>query len=290
MADIQNLSPKAVKPIELLSKTNEVIDAINESINSSYSEKNPALTVVEGVCTWTVTHNLNTEEVSVSVYENDEEIFVKNTITSENVVTITINSSSNISAETYSVLVLAKGGVASTNNTSPATNSGTDIQTYYIQGLICNDNRYDNGYSNKSTLGYGNCTVTLFGNQKAMIEYSYTFTRRWTDDSNICWGLNPELLSILDSNIPSITPILGGKAFFYRKLNDNYYNETGITTLGYNGYGATNVPVYGDDGITRWSFGRIVDLGSISQPHPLWYPVSFEDYDTIMGTCWGTID
>lgn len=41
MADIENLDRKAIKPLTLLSKTNEIIDVINEGINSSYSEKKP---------------------------------------------------------------------------------------------------------------------------------------------------------------------------------------------------------------------------------------------------------
>ena len=118
MADIQNLSPKAVRPIELLSKTNEMIDVINESVNSSYSEQNPVLTSVDGVCTWTITHNLGTEEVSCTVYEGDSAIIADVEITSENVITVTINSATNIAAETYSVLVLIKGGVESSGGGS----------------------------------------------------------------------------------------------------------------------------------------------------------------------------
>lgn len=109
MSDIQNLDRKSVKPLTLLSKTNEIIDAVNEQLNTSYTEKNPLLTTVEGVCTWTVTHNLETENVSCTIYQDDSEVMAEIEITSDNVVTIKINSSSNITAETYSVLILAKG-------------------------------------------------------------------------------------------------------------------------------------------------------------------------------------
>lgn len=116
MPDIQNLSSKTVKPLTLLNKTNEIVDVINEGLNSSYTETNPTLTSTEGICVWTVTHNLNTEEVSCTVYEGDDEVFAKVEITSENVITITINSNSNIVADTYSVLILAKGGVSGSVN------------------------------------------------------------------------------------------------------------------------------------------------------------------------------
>ena len=118
MSDIQNLSSKTVKPLTLLNKTNEIIDTVNEQLNTSYTETNPALTSIEGVCTWVITHNLDTEEVSCTVYEGDDEVFAKVEITSENVVTVTINSSVNISKDIYSVLILAKGGLDNSSSSS----------------------------------------------------------------------------------------------------------------------------------------------------------------------------
>ena len=146
MPDIQNLSPKAVKPLTLLNKTNEVIDALNENLNSSYAEQNPVLTSVEGICTWTVTHNLGTEDVSCTVYEGDKEIITDKEITSENVVTISINSSSNIPAETYSTLILVKGGIGSggegggsgdiTVDSSLSTSSTNPVQNRIITNAL----------------------------------------------------------------------------------------------------------------------------------------------------------
>ena len=104
--------PNIVYPLQHLDKTNEIIDVVNSQLNTSYSESNPVLTSTEGVATWTVTHNLGTEEVSCTVYQGDNEVLADVAITSANVVTIKFNSASNISAETYSVLVLAKGGLA----------------------------------------------------------------------------------------------------------------------------------------------------------------------------------
>ena len=148
MSDIQNLSSKAIKPLTLLSKTNEIIDTVNEQLNTSYSEKNSLLTSVEGICTWVVTHNLGTEEVLCTVYEGDDEVLAKVEITSENSITIVINSSVNIPAETYSVLILAKGGISnyssqqtnywieSSNTSNIYSGSNTESQTISLTSIL----------------------------------------------------------------------------------------------------------------------------------------------------------
>lgn len=73
-----------------------------------YNATNPALTVTSGLCTWTVTHNLNNSNVSVSVYEvsSGEKVMYDCAITSANVVTIKILSAANIAAGTYKVVIL----------------------------------------------------------------------------------------------------------------------------------------------------------------------------------------
>lgn len=75
-----------------------------------YSATNPALTQSGGLCTWTVTHNLGTKNVQVTVYETSsgEEVIVDNVRTSTSVVTVKINSTSNITASTYTVVVQGK--------------------------------------------------------------------------------------------------------------------------------------------------------------------------------------
>lgn len=82
--------------------------AVRSAISAlSYSAQNSALTQSGGVCTWTVTHNLNNSNVNVSVYEvsSGDKVMYDTTVTSANVVTIKILSSSNISANTYKVVV-----------------------------------------------------------------------------------------------------------------------------------------------------------------------------------------
>lgn len=72
-----------------------------------YNETNPALTQSGGLCTWTVTHNLNNSNVGIHVYEvsSGDEVMYDRTITSVNVVTIKILSASNISAGTYKAVI-----------------------------------------------------------------------------------------------------------------------------------------------------------------------------------------
>ena len=125
MSNIENLSPNVVKPLTLLSKTNEIIDALNDGLNSSYSEQNPLLVSQGGACTWTVTHNLGTEEVSCTLYEGDSEVLASIDIISENTVSVRINSSANINANTYSIIVLAKGAASDSSGSGSGGGSIT---------------------------------------------------------------------------------------------------------------------------------------------------------------------
>lgn len=140
MTVIQKL-PNIVYPLSHVNKTNEIIDALNDGLNSSYSEESPALTPVEGVCTWTITHNLGTEDVNCTVYEGSSEVVTKIDVTSENVVTVKINSSSNVAAKAYSVLVLAKGGMGGsggsiTVDSSLSATSENPVQNKVIYAAI----------------------------------------------------------------------------------------------------------------------------------------------------------
>lgn len=73
----------------------------------TYSEQNSALTASGGVCTWTVTHNLNNSNVIANVYEvsSGDKVMFDYAITNANTITVKILSASNISANTYKVVV-----------------------------------------------------------------------------------------------------------------------------------------------------------------------------------------
>lgn len=89
---------KAVTPLKL--KT--LVD------NKRFADTNPALTSTSGVCNWVVTHNLDNENVGVFLYEatSGDRVMYDYTITSANAVTVKILSSTNISADTYNVVVI----------------------------------------------------------------------------------------------------------------------------------------------------------------------------------------
>jgi hypothetical protein len=82
---------------------------VADGFPKKYAEGNGSLTTIGGLCTWTVTHSLGTKDVTVQVYEvaadyAQVEVDVQHTSTSA--ITIKINSTSSISADTYRVVVI----------------------------------------------------------------------------------------------------------------------------------------------------------------------------------------
>ena len=112
MSVIERL-PEIVYPLTQVNKVNEIVDVLNESLNSSYSSTNPALTPVEGVATWTVTHNLGTEDVSYALYYDDKTVIASVDIVSENSIAVKFNTTSTIAKDTYKIVVMAQGSVGS---------------------------------------------------------------------------------------------------------------------------------------------------------------------------------
>lgn len=106
--DIQNLTG-SVQPLELVNKTNEIIDAVNDTLNMYYATTNPVLTPTEGVATWTVTHNLNSEHVTYKLYLNGNEIVSNCTVTSANVITVSFYATTTVTAGSCMITVIANG-------------------------------------------------------------------------------------------------------------------------------------------------------------------------------------
>lgn len=82
---------------------------VTDSFTKKYAAQNTAITVAGGVATWTVTHSLGSKDVTVAVYEvaspyAEVEVDVEHTSTSA--VTLKWISSSNVSADTYRVVVV----------------------------------------------------------------------------------------------------------------------------------------------------------------------------------------
>ncbi len=79
----------------------------SSTYTKKYAENNGALTAVSNVITWTVTHNLNTSNVVVDVYQNSTNASVEVDVvtTSANVVTLTLNSASLTGSEYRAVVI-----------------------------------------------------------------------------------------------------------------------------------------------------------------------------------------
>lgn len=76
--------------------------------SSKYSTLNPALTGVDGVCTWTVTHNLNDWEVIMQLRDatsNKIILFADMAVISANAIQVSINADS-VAANTYRAVAI----------------------------------------------------------------------------------------------------------------------------------------------------------------------------------------
>ena len=101
--------PDIVYPVSQTNKVNEIIDVINDNLDCRYTGSNPTLASVEGVCTWDVTHNLNTENITYSIFKNGYSAFSESEIISENILRIMINSPSDIPAGEFKVFIIGGG-------------------------------------------------------------------------------------------------------------------------------------------------------------------------------------
>ncbi len=89
--------------------TTAFVQAAIASASLTLAENNTALTSSGGICTWTISNTLNNADVICSVREvaTGEEVYVNITYTASNI-TIKINSSANIAADTYRAVVIGQ--------------------------------------------------------------------------------------------------------------------------------------------------------------------------------------
>ena len=81
--------------------------------------------------------------------------------------------------------------------------------------------------------GYGTATVSLYPNGIARVDFNIKITTSGTSSSNFQCGLNRDLLSNINSNIPTITPIIGGSLTYYAtsgSVGDNKMDYGGLMT------------------------------------------------------------
>ena len=110
--------PEIVFPLTQVNKVNEIVDVLNENLNMYYSAENPVLVPTSGIATWTVTHNLGTENVNCSLYNGDMLVLSSISITSDNVVTVSLNSDVAIAEGTYKIVIISNGSGSSSGSGS----------------------------------------------------------------------------------------------------------------------------------------------------------------------------
>ena len=246
--------PEIVFPITQVNKVNEIVDVLNDNLNMYYSVENPQLVPVEGVATWTVTHNLGTENVNCSLYNGDILVLSKIAITSENVVTVSLNSDATIAEGTYKIVIISNGAGSSSGGgsytlptASTTTLGGVRIDGSSItinNGVISStvDSEYPKIYiaqgaiatiQDNSAKFYGLATVTLYGSGVAFIDFVYRCIQA-TSKESYNWGLDSQALHSINSNIPLITPTSGaGHWIAYVAQPSPYLASTSFDSLGY---------------------------------------------------------
>lgn len=204
--------PEIVYPLTQVNKVNEIVDVLNQTSNSSYTEENPALTPVEGTCEWTVTHNLGTENVSYNIYQNDTSVLVPVEVTSEDTIVISINSSSGITANTYKVVVFAKGAASGSSGGGGSSDHSQLTNLDYAHsghtGFMSGENFIPSGtiFSIESD-GSGDFTTLSSAVASLANKWSNGEVIFQIGDTTIDEGMNPVTLGGTSStyNIPLIT-------------------------------------------------------------------------------------
>ena len=131
---------------------------------ASYSATCPAITPVDGVATWNVTHNLGTQAVVTALYSNGNKVEHNTLVTSNNAIKVTFKASSTVTAGSYKIVVLASGGSGGGSADDTYTNN---TRNYIAVGNIIDDNGIISGFASVYPSGssniyaYSNTTVPL---------------------------------------------------------------------------------------------------------------------------------
>lgn len=81
----------------------------SKNTNKSFIITNPSLTPSNNICTWDITHNLNTTNIVCALYKNNVEIQKNTTIVSANQITVAFNSSDAVTAESCKAVIFGCG-------------------------------------------------------------------------------------------------------------------------------------------------------------------------------------
>ena len=289
--------PEIVFPLTQVNKVNEIVDVLNDNLNMYYSEENPALTPVEGIATWTVTHNLGTENVNCSLYNGDMLVLSSVSITSENVVTVSLNSTTDVPANTYKIVIISNGAGSSSGSGSYVlpTASTTTLGGVRIDGSSITIN---NGVistkkdshlrvtgqiakgANSSVAGMGIADIywsSITG--LATINFNYKVTTAGTSTSDFTYGLSVEAMKALNSNVPNISPLTSGSGVC------NVYENSGVLSIADGNFGWC----LQGEAEGYWAISRVYKSGNnyLAGPYPT-NILSMGRY--ISGTAYGTIN
>lgn len=100
---------------EVIDKAQAFVAKINSNFNNIQTKKgtvasfsNPALTCQNSVCSWSITHNLDTENIICAVYDvsTGKEVLKDTQVVSENIITVKINAAANIAQDTYNAVII----------------------------------------------------------------------------------------------------------------------------------------------------------------------------------------
>ena len=125
---------------------------------ASYSATCPAITPVDGVASWVVTHNLDTQAVVTALYSNGNKIEHNTLVTSNNAITVTFKASSTVTAGDYKIVVLASGGSGGGSADDTYTNNTINVD---IIGSLANNQGVLSGFTNNTNYGQLPTTITL---------------------------------------------------------------------------------------------------------------------------------
>lgn len=181
-----------ITSIELINKTNEIIDNLGSSSGVSYTATCPAITPVDGVATWSVTHNLGTQAVVTALYSNGNKVEHNTLVTSNNAITVTFKASSAVTAGSYKIVVLASGGSGGGSADDTYTSNTTNVE---IVGNLTNNQGVLSGFTDNTNYGQLPTALTL-GN-----DFDIVFkVRTGSDAKTLCASYNQTSLAILTLN------------------------------------------------------------------------------------------
>jgi microcystin-dependent protein len=135
-------------------------------------------------------------------------------------------------------------------------------------------------FTGNTIRGYGKADVTLYPNGIARVDYAIEITTSYVANE-FGYGISPDALHTINSNIPLITPITPDPKGSYLWFINVASGIIKRNNLGYSSaHGRVNY-----NGKLYWQLGRIYNT---SATYGGWPTSEFAVGDYITGTCWGT--